>query len=161
MLYHNIYNSPDSRLAKRIIDEQQGSDDTFYANVQQMASVLKIKMDDIRILSKSQLKTLVKKRINERMLQLVTESASKKKMRFVRTDGVFSRKLYIQRMKGAEAIKTLKTRLNMIPIYGNYKGDVTVKRTCLHCKMEDDTTEHLISCKVFSNSTIKPAHLRM
>ena len=152
MLYHNIYNSPDSRLAKRIIDEQQGSDDddTFYANVQQMASVLKIKMDDIRILSKSQLKTLVKKRINERMLQLVTESASTKKMRFVRTDGVFSRKLYIQRMKGAEAIKTLKTRLNMIPIYGNYKGDVTVKRTCLHCKMEDDTTEHLISCKVFS-----------
>ena len=160
MLYHNIHNSPDTRLAKRIITEQieNEDEDTFYAEVQRMGNELKIEMDTVRLLSKSQLKTLVKKRIDERMQLIVSESTKMRKMRFVKA-GTFSRKKYIQRMKGSEALKALKIRLNMVPIYGNFKGDVTIKRVCIHCEKEDDTTEHLISCRVFNNNTINPEHL--
>ena len=160
MLFHNIHNSPDTRLVKRIIEEQEEGtdDDTFYANVYEMANVLEIEMDEIKTSCKSRLKTLVKERINERMRKLVIESKTKK-MRFVQTDE-FCKKIYIQKMKGSDATKTLKIRLNMIPIYGNFKGDVTVKRTCWHCREDDDTTEHLISCKVFGNKIIHPSDLQ-
>ena len=58
-------------------------------------------------------------------------------------------KEYIDNMAGSEALKTLKTRLNMQPVYGNYKGDLTKPRLCQYCEEEDDTTEHLVSCNVF------------
>ena len=37
----------------------------------------------------------------------------------------------------------------MIDIHGNYRGNVTLRRLCAHCEEEEDTTEHLPSCKVF------------
>ena len=133
--------------------------DTFYADVQRMASVLQMEMKEIREQCKSQLKNMVKERINKRMVEVVKRSMTTTKMRFVKSENTFTRKMYIQRMKGTSAIKTLKTRLNMIPIYGNVKGDVTIKRTCWHCRVEDDTTEHLISCKIFQSNILKPEHL--
>jgi hypothetical protein len=63
-------------------------------------------------------------------------------------------------MAGSDAMKTLKTRLNMIPIYGNFRGDVCLRRLCVHCKEQEDTTEHLVSCKVFGNNNINPPHLQ-
>ena len=50
-------------------------------------------------------------------------------------------------MDATSATQVIKTRLNMIRIYGNYKGDLTLPRPCPLCKMEDDTTEHLVSCQ--------------
>ena len=47
----------------------------------------------------------------------------------------------------------------MIQIYGNYHGDITLQRLCPHCEEEDDTTEHLLSCKVFQSS-LKYDHLK-
>ena len=80
-------------------------------------------------------------------------------MRFVVVSEEYSRKQYLVKMRGTEALKTLKTRLNMISIYGNLKSDVTVRRLCVHCEEADDTTEHLISCKVFNNTIITTDHL--
>ena len=164
MLYHNLHNSPDSRLAKRIVEEQQHMEekDTFYSDVEEMATVLRIQMETIRLISKSQLKKLVKDQINERMSQLVKKkSLTMKKMRFVKEEAdEFGRKMYLVKMTGAEAMKTLKIRLNMIPIYGNFRGDVYLRRRCVHCGESDDTTEHLISCKVFGNNHFTSSHLQ-
>ena len=162
MLYHNIYNSPRSRLVKRIIDEQmeEEEEDTFYSNVKEMAMKLDLQMETIGGLTKSRLKVLVKKKIEDRMVKIIKESENMTKLRFVDCCEELTRKEYIRKMKGSEAIKALKTRLNMIPIYGNYKGDVTLPRLCSHCNQEEDTTEHLVSCEVFSNDLINPSHLR-
>ena len=72
------------------------------------------------------------------------------KSRFQSVPTKLERKKYIQNLSGTEVLKTLKTRLNMQPIYGNFKCDITKERLCQHCNEKDDTTEHLISCKIFT-----------
>ena len=49
----------------------------------------------------------------------------------------------------------LKTGLNMLPVFANYKGDVTMDRTCVHCKMADDNTEHLVECRQLGETILK------
>ena len=161
MLYHNLQNSSESRLSKKVVNDQKDSEDcdTFYADVRQMAASLGIEMETIHGLMKSQLKTLLKEKISDQMRKMVEKAKSMKKLRFVKTDPGFTRKRYMIDMEGDEALKTLKIRLNMIEIYGNYKGDVTMRRMCVHCGEEEDTTEHLISCQVFQNSVISPVDL--
>ena len=164
MLYHNIHNSPDTRLVKRIVEEQQQMEekDTFYGNVEEMANTLKIQMETIRQLTKSQLKKLVKSQITGRMTQLVrAKSETMSKMRFTKEGAdEFGRKRYIIDMTGTEALKSLKIRLNMIPIYGNFRGDIYLRRQCIHCRENDDTTEHLILCRIFENDFINVSHLK-
>ena len=50
-------------------------------------------------------------------------------------------------MNAKSATQVMKTRLNMLPIYGNYKHDLSLPRPCPLCKREDDTTEHMILCR--------------
>lgn len=47
----------------------------------------------------------------------------------------------------------------MVAIYDNFHGDLTLKRTCPYCEVEDDTTEHLLDCKTF-DSTISSKDLQ-
>ena len=49
-------------------------------------------------------------------------------------------------MDAGAAIQVIKTKLNMLPIYGNYKGNLTLSRPCPLCEEVNDTTEHLVSC---------------
>ena len=63
-------------------------------------------------------------------------------------------KQYIVDGGGTDAIKTLKIRLNMHRVFGNYKGDYELPRLCPHCQQEDDTTEHLILCTYFGESSL-------
>ena len=96
-----------------------------------MADSLGINLISAKELSKSQLKKKVKEQINERMYNMVQQKLfSAKKLWFVQDDGQFRRKDYVLKSSGSEAIKTLRTRLNMIPIYGNFKGDVLLNRHC-------------------------------
>ena len=59
-------------------------------------------------------------------------------------------------MSGQDTLQTIKTRLNMIPIYGNYKSDINKER---FCQREDDVTEHLITCTEWGMSNFKPDDL--
>ena len=60
--------------------------------------------------------------------------------------------MYFESLPGSQALKTLKTRLNMQPVYGNFKGDLSKPRLCQYCMDADDTTEHLISCKTLGSN---------
>ena len=62
-------------------------------------------------------------------------------------------------MNGFECLQTIKTRLNMLPVYGNYKADLTMERLCPHCKKEDDTTEHLINCEKLGTTILQEEDL--
>ena len=63
-------------------------------------------------------------------------------------------------MDANSATQVMKTRLNMLPIYGNYKHDLSIPRPCPLCKLEDDTTEHMILCPEVENDGITPEHLK-
>ena len=154
MLYHNIMNSSEDRLVKRVVAEQEreGEEGTWFASVCKCLRQLKMDTDMVKTSSKSEVKKTVKKKIAERMTTIMTESKDKfTKMRFLNCE-VFELKEYIKWGRGEDALDTLKTRLNMREIYGNYKGNYTLGRTCPYCQEEDDTTEHLICCSAFGPS---------
>ena len=90
------------------------------------------------------------------MMNLVRKAAETiKKLRFTlgKEEDEFCTKPYILKMGGTEAIQVLKIRLNVLPIDGNFKGDVYLKRVCTHCKENNDTTEHIVEGRVFSKKT--------
>ena len=164
MLYNNIMNSDDRRLSKRIILEQEETEDlngSFFGTVLEMAKKIGVTIEQLKLTKKASLKNLLKTKLNERMAKVAyLDIAGMTKLRFL-TKPIKSiiRKDYIVKLKGSEATQALRSRLNMIPIYDNYHNNITLRRLCPHCEVEDDTTEHLVSCKVF-HSTITEANLR-
>ena len=67
MLYHNIVHSPETRLVKRILEEQEKTEEkvTFYDDVKEMAGTLMINLTTAKELSKSQLKRKLKNRLTK------------------------------------------------------------------------------------------------
>ncbi len=163
MLYNNLINSDENRLAKRVVEEQEQTNDlegSFFGTVLEMTKSIGVTIKQIKHMKKSSLKKLIKNKLNERMCRIVSLAIPKMtKLRFIVKPHEFKRKKYIVNLKGNEAIQALRCRLNMIQIYGNYHGDITLQRLCPHCEEEDDTTEHLLNCKVFHTS-IHHEHLK-
>ena len=150
MLYNNLSNSDERRLAKRIVDEQESNndlEDSFFGTVLTMAQSIAIPLKDLKSLPKNQLKKLIKKKLNERMTKIIAATVPQMtKLRFIDKPQAFERQPYVTQLKGDEAIQALRTKLNMVAIYGNYHGDITMRRLCPYCEKEDDTTEHLLDC---------------
>lgn len=118
-----------------------------------------IEIDDIEKMDKSELKKIVKERIEKGMEEIISKASEMKKMRFIQRN-TFCRQEYITELDGEESLLTLKTRLNMLPIYGNYKGDLTMERRCPYCKKVDDTTEHLVECTELGRTTLTQEDLK-
>ena len=148
MLYHNIMHSSEDRLCKRIIADQSHDeeDGTFYDETKKYFQRVNIDIKNVEAMLKSELKKQVKEELNKRMVEVIRKSIHMTKLRFTSVPNKLEPKKYISSLSGTQALKTLKTRLNMQPIYGNYKGDITKQRLCQYCNEEDDTTEHLLSC---------------
>ena len=161
MLYHNLIHSDNRRLCKRVVIDQEEIDDTdtFYATVREMTHSLNIDIDNIKNMSKTELKSSVKKEVVRRMTNKLRQTKKTKKLRFMKTSNLFEKKKYVTDMAGASAIQVLKTRLNMLPVYGNYKHDLSRQRLCVLCEKEDDTTEHLLSCETMGVNNISSKHL--
>ena len=88
----------------------------------------------------------------ERMTQIINENRGTK-MRFIDKEPL-QMKEYIVHGGGTSAIQTLKTRLNMHRVYGNFKGGYEIPRLCPHCLLEEDTTEHLLLCPYFGQANL-------
>ena len=75
---------------------------------------------------------MVKRKIIEKMKEIVlaTKNGSKK-IRFTLCKS-FELKPYIKFGGGNNSISTLKTRLNMWEVYGNYKGNYKLPRVYPH-----------------------------
>ena len=162
MLYHNILNSDESRMVKRVVEEQEreGEEGTWFASVNKCLKQLKMDTNMVKTSSKSVLKKTVKKQIAERMTSIMKEAKDRyKKMRFLNCD-VFELKEYVKWGRGKDVLDALKTRLNMQEIYANYKGNYMLSRMCPYCQEEEDTTEHLICCTAFGHSNFTDEDLR-
>ena len=162
MLYHNIVNSDDNRLAKKIIEEQEKTNEegTWYAEVAKHLKTLEIDKGLVKESTKSALKKMVKEKITKRMQCAInTEKKKSSKMRFLNGDELQLRD-YIKWGRGNEVLQTIKTRLNMQEIYANYKGNCELPRLCPHCQLEDDTTEHLVECDALGGSNLSRSDLR-
>ena len=148
MYMQNILKSDQRRLCKRVVIDQRENEeeDTLYQTTKESLEEYNINIDEIADMNKSQLKKKVKEKIGMITNKMVGKERSKMtKLRFTE-DNKFERKQYISTFDGFQAMQTLKTRLNMQPIYANYKADIKMERMCPYCKAEEDTTEHLIEC---------------
>ena len=158
IVVQNILKSDDRRLTKRVIKEQKEEDeddDTIYRTTKDHLDKYGININEIANMEKSKLKKLLKDKINEEMKKMVEKAAGNMtKLRFIKVDN-FERQKYIYELKGHECIQAIKTRLNMLPIYGNYKSNLTLNKMCRYCNQQEDTTEHTIECTELGQSLIK------
>ena len=140
MLVQNILKSDDRRLTKRVIKEQKEEDeddDTIYRTTKDHLDKYGININEIANMEKSKLKKLLKDKINEEMKKMVEKAAGNMtKLRFIKVDN-FERQKYIYELKGHECIQAIKTRLNMLPIYGNYKSNLTLNKMCRYCNQQE------------------------
>ena len=111
-------------------------------------------------MKKSELKQMVKERIDLEMNRMIQKAAENMtKLRFVK-GSKFGKKSYFQTMDGHVSLQVLKTRLNMLPVYKNYKADMTLSKMCPYCTEEDDGTEHLVECEEIGRTLLKGENLR-
>ena len=139
--------------------EEEEEDLSRYVVTKENMKRLRMDIEAVKSMTKSQVKSMVKMRITEKMngIAIATKNGSTK-MRFS-SCSTFQMKSYVKFGDGNNILLTLKTRLNMWEIYGNYKGNYKLSRLCPHCQKEDDTTEHLIMCPALGPTNFVVEHI--
>ena len=158
----NILKSDERRLCKRVVIDQRENEeeDTLYQTTKESLEEYSINIEEIADMNKSELKKKVKEEIRMITDKMIGKERSKMtKLRFTK-DNQFERKQYISTFDGFQAMQTLKTRLNMQPIYANYKADIKMERMCPYCTAEEDTTEHLIECNGLGTTILDKEDLK-
>ena len=146
MLYHNIINSDENRVVKKLVKIQQKvcRDTTWYASVKKAIEHYGVMLNPTKAL-KSVWKKHVKERINKKLSEeLHNECASKTKSRTVRKDE-YKMKDYIGKLSVDDTKKVIRARLHMTRIPGNYK-QLEIKK-CPLCESSETNTEHYFNCK--------------
>ena len=144
-------------LVEQAEDEE---DDTLYATTKTALDRYGIDINNIANMKKSELKKIVKERIDAEMNKMIQKAAENMtKMRFVKGTR-FGRKSYFEEMDGHASLQVLKTRLNMLHIYKNYKADLTLSKMCPYCWKEEDETEHLVECRELGRTMLVGKDIR-
>ena len=148
MLFQQIITSNGNRLLKEVIEDQIRSvyPGCWTEQTLEICKKYNLGIQLIKSMKKHKLKKLLKERIRRRLeTKLEVEKRAKTKIRFC---GGFKRKKYIMKGNMSKSIVKgiMKTRLNMLELNCNYKGE-KISETCDLCKREKDTTEHLFECR--------------
>ena len=144
MLFHNIIQSGDERMAKGVVRQQEGEEGSFHDDAMNWANELGV--SDVHEMKKSELKKKIKTAVKTKMeTEIRIAMEGRTKLRFVQ-QVQFRQAPYFERYGSEDVNLILKLRLNMVNIHANYKGDITKKRLCVHCNISRDTTEHLVQC---------------
>ena len=148
MLFQQIITSNGNRILKEVIEDQIRSvyPGCWTEQTLEICKKYNLGIQLIKSMKKHKLKKLLKERIRRRLeTKLEVEKRAKTKIRFC---GGFKRKKYIMKGNMSKSIVKgiMKTRLNMLELNCNYKGE-KISETCDLCKREKDTTEHLFECR--------------
>ena len=160
MLYHNIVNSDDRRVAKKIVQEQEksGFRDCWFGNVKEEGERIGMKIHEnvVKGKLKSKWKKEVKRKIRDMFRKGVEEKKkTSKKMRFLKRSGSDT---YLPEIFNEDARTAIKIRLNMIDWISDNYGK---RENCPLCGHEDNT-EHVIDCtSVNSGGTVTTTNLEM
>ena len=146
MLYHNLVNSDDDRIAKHIVKAQEisGYEECWFGNAKREGMEIGIELseDEVKGKSKSVWKTQVKKKIKMAVEKKMEEKRStSRKMRFLSQKN--GSETYLTNTFNEDARMAIKIRLNMVEwVQGNIGKD----EGCPLCG-EADTTEHVFNCE--------------
>ena len=146
MLLHNMLTSNDDRLLKEIVNDQikDTKPGCWMEHVKVMCEKYDINIHIINGYKKDNIKQLVKSKINTSVNNEICEASQQKtKLRFIKE---YSQKQHISELGVKRCKMMMKIRLNMIETKCNYKGIFKDNLKCEICKLENDTTEHLLKC---------------
>ena len=148
MLYHNIINSDEKRVIKKILEIQKKEvrKTTWYASIKEMLRVYNIEKTAEEV-QKSEWKKEVKEKIGKEVEKSIRkECQNLRKTRSIRDDP-YEMKQYLQETSLTEATEILKTRLHMTKLTCNYGIKAELCPLCgVKCKVE---TEHFFSeCRI-------------
>ena len=127
MLYHNIMNSDQKRIARKILAEQAKSTkkNTMISKVQQIAQEMGVKLKNVENMSKSKWKKEIKgkigKSIEEKTKQEMTNQTKGRKIIEAKSE----RKKYLQECDNETIKDVIKVRVHMWQVSCNYKRDNT------------------------------------
>ena len=113
MLFHNLINSSEKRIARKIVMNQIGTKDTvnWFEAVRPWLEALKVKPEEMKEMNKAEWKKKVKTYMENRIDEEIKESAKEmKKLRFV--EG-FKRQKYIEMFSMGTVKEIMKFRLNI------------------------------------------------
>ena len=150
MLYHNLENSSDKRVAKQVIRQQEKYHmaNCFYSEILKSAEKIEFKLLDARQVKKSTWKQQVKEKVKRKVWSIMEDKIeSMKKLRFLKGEKYGLRKRrYTSECPMWEVTEIMKVRLNMVKIDGNFgKHD-----QCKVCGVYEESTEHILQCGVIS-----------
>ena len=155
MMFHEIMNSDDDRVAKQIIENQikhQKLKNTIYGRVVDIGEQISIDVSKVKM-PKSKWKKQCKEKIISFMIErLKNDTINKTKSRFVYRDS-WKRKEYFSQLDGWIAKDIIKIRTNMWPLKMNYKNKNDQNFKCVKCGIGDDSTEHVVECYTDMKST--------
>ena len=112
MLYHNVVNSDEGRVARKIIEEQEknGHEKCWYGNVKEEGERIGIEVNKKKVegMMKSKWKKEVKGKVKEEFeKEIMDRSKREGKMRFLQTKGVNT---YLKHVFNDDAKMALKIR---------------------------------------------------
>ena len=146
MLYHNILRSDTKRTLQKLLiaQEKEARETTWFSNVQREIKKYSIELDPKESL-KSTWKKEVKNKINKRMEEEIREKCKRStKSRIVLNDKYEKKEYLLSKVSLPVAKKILRTRMNMVKVPGNYKGNG--EGICPLCETEEGSTEHYFRC---------------
>ena len=150
MLYHNLVNSDDDRIAKHIVKAQEisGYEECWFGNAKREGMEIGIELSENEVKGKS--KSVWKKEVKKKIKMAVEKKMEEKrststKMRFLSQKN--GSETYLTNTYNEDARMAIKIRLNMVEwVQGNIGKD----EGCPLCG-EADTTEHVFTCEGSNN----------
>ena len=146
MLFHNIMNSDDRRVLKKLIlvQREENREGTWYYNICKLMEIYDIKLD-VEQSVKSRWKKVVKENIRKKTEENVREECcNMTKTRTVKNDK-YELKQYLKELYIQSAREILMVRLHMVNVPMNFRNTWNLK-TCPLCKNTEGTTEHFFEC---------------
>ena len=143
MLYHNIIHSDETRIMKKIVNEQERTAESgsWFDNLRKESLTygMTIQQNTVTGIKKQAFKKYVKSQIQEEIeRKMKNEPTTKLRTVFKNS---FGRKPYLEgELTSAEVTKIMNIKLHMIKANSNYGKN----ELCEFCKTETETTEHLI-----------------
>ena len=147
MLYHNIMNSGNQRIAKQIIMQQNKDkrENGLQQEIHGSAKVLMIKdewLDNYKM-SKAEWKRMVNSGVQKKLdKELERMKKIMKKMRHIKKTR-FKESAYVPKCSIRELSEVLRVKLNMTKLRCNYGK----QEQCKFCSVAQESTEHMIDCE--------------
>jgi hypothetical protein len=151
MIYHMLMNSPESRIARKIVEAQEESDldNCWFHDVKTEGERIGLVVEKSEVVDvpKSAWKKTVKNKIqNEFQSECKAKIGKMTKLRFLKKSS--ANDTYLKKLTNDDARDAIKIRLNMMDIITQNFVNGT---SCILCGDENDSTEHIFECSSLGN----------